>query len=102
MTGPAPERDGFFGEPSLLIMLGKELGLGIYQFGRISFERCGDLRVQLLASTTQKAAVCRVLHQRVLEAVDRFGRRASLEHQLGTNEATESGFQLVVGKTRDG
>jgi hypothetical protein len=44
----------------------------------------------------------RVLHQRVLEAVDRVGGRASLEHQLGGDEASESGFQLVFRETGDG
>jgi hypothetical protein len=44
----------------------------------------------------------RVLHQRVLKAIDRFGRPAALEYQLGSNEASESGLQLVVGKARDG
>jgi hypothetical protein len=44
----------------------------------------------------------RVLHQRVLEGIDCVGRRAALEDEFGTNEATESGLQLVVGKTRDG
>ena len=44
----------------------------------------------------------RVLHQRVLEGVDRIGRRAALEHQLGSDEAAESGLQLVLGKAGDG
>ena len=44
----------------------------------------------------------RVLHQRVLEAVDRVGRRAALEHQLGSDEAGERGLQLVLGKAGDG
>jgi len=68
----------------------------------LGFERFGDLRVQLLAGAPQQTAVRGVLHQRVLKAVNRIGRHAALEHQLGSNEASESGFQLVVGKMRDG
>jgi len=45
--------------------------------------------------------VRRVLHQRVLEHIDRVGRPASLEHQLRGNEASERGLQLVLGKTGD-
>ena len=43
----------------------------------------------------------RVLHQRVLEAVDRVGRRAALEDQLGGDEAGKSGLQFVLGKAGD-
>ena len=50
MTGLAPERDGFFNESSLGIMLRKELGLSVHQLGGMGFECFGDLRVQLLAS----------------------------------------------------
>ncbi len=42
-----------------------------------------------------------VLHQRVLEGVDRIGRRAALEDQLGGDEAGERGLQLVLGKAGD-
>jgi len=56
------------------------------------------LRVQLLPCAAQQAAVCRVLDQRVLEAIDRIGRRAALEDQLGRDEAGERGFQLALGK----
>jgi hypothetical protein len=44
----------------------------------------------------------RVLHQRVLEGVDRLGRRSPLEHQLGGDQAGESRAQLVLRKIRDG
>jgi len=38
----------------------------------------------------------------VLEAVDRVGRRAALEHQLGDDEASENSLQLVFAKAGDG
>jgi hypothetical protein len=43
-------------------MLGEEFGLVLRHFGEMGFERCGDLRVQLLPGGTQQAAVRRVLH----------------------------------------
>ena len=55
-------------------MLREELGLAVHQLGRMGFERFGDLHVQLLPGTTQQAAMRHVLHQRVLEAIDRVGR----------------------------
>src|SRR5689334_3431943 len=100
MTGRAPERDGFFNEPCPLIMLGKALGLGVYQFGGTGFERLCDLWVPSLRSAAQQAAAS--CSQRVLEAVDRFGRRAAFEDQLGSDEPAKSGLQIVFGKAGDG
>jgi hypothetical protein len=68
----------------------------------MDFERFGDLCVQLLPSAAQQAAVSRVLHQGVFEGIDRVGRRATLEDQLGGYEARESSLQLVLWKTGDG
>src|SRR5207237_402332 len=102
LTSPGPIFDSLFIEPSFFIMLCEEFGLGLYQLRRLGFERFGDLRMQLLPSTAQQAAVRRVLYQRVLEAEDRLGWRATLEHQLGGDEVSESRLQLFVGKARDG
>jgi hypothetical protein len=80
-------------------MLCEQLGLAVRHFGRLGFERLGDPRVQLLPCATKQAAVRRVLHQRVLETVDRIGRRTALKHQLGGDEPAEGGSQLVLVKT---
>jgi hypothetical protein len=82
LTGLAPAGNGFFNEPSLGIMLREELGLVFDHLGEMGFERCSDLRVQLLPGTAQQAAMRCVLHQRVLEryrsprAARLFGRPA--------------------------
>lgn len=102
MTGLAPVGDRFFDEPGFGVMLGEELELAVDQLGGMGFERFGDLRVQLLASAAQQAAVRRLLHQRVLEGVDRVWRRAALEHQLGSDQPSETGLQLVLAKAEDG
>jgi hypothetical protein len=83
MTSLAPAGDGFFDEPGFRVMLREEFGLAVHQLGGMGFERFGDLRVQLLPSVAQQAAMRRVLHQRVLEGIDRLGRHAALEDQLG-------------------
>jgi hypothetical protein len=82
MTGFAPIGDRFFDESRLGIMLCEKLGLAANQLRGMSLERYGDLRVQLLPGTAQQAAMRRVLHQRVLEGIERVGWRAALEHQL--------------------
>src|SRR5271166_5774009 len=76
LTRFAPVGHGSFDDPALGVMLGEELRLVFYYFWKIGFERVGDLRMQLPAGLAQQAAVSCVLHQRVLEGVDRFGRRA--------------------------
>jgi len=48
-------------------MLREEFGLALHQLGETSFERLGDLRVQLLPGTAQQATMHGVLHQRMLE-----------------------------------
>jgi hypothetical protein len=45
--------DGFFDKAGFRIVLGEELGLRLHQFGEMGFERCGDLRMQLLPGTPQ-------------------------------------------------
>ena len=82
MTGLAPIGDGSFDDPGLGVMLRQEFGLRVHQFGGVGFDRVGDLRVQLLPRAAQQAGMRRILHQRVLEAVNRIRRCAALGHQL--------------------
>jgi hypothetical protein len=67
----------------------------------VGFERFGDPLVQFLPGAAQQTAMRRILHQRVLEAVDRVGRCASLEDQFRGDEASERALQLVLGKSGD-
>jgi hypothetical protein len=55
--------------------------------------------VQFLPRTPQQAAVGRIPYQRVLETVDRIGRRATLVHQLGRDESSDSCQQFILGKS---
>jgi len=100
-SGLAPKDNGFFNEPGFRIMLCEELGLGVHQLGGKGLEGVGDLRMQLLPRSAQQAAVSCVLHQRVLEAIDRVGRRAPLNDQFGGDEASECCLQLVLGEAGD-
>jgi hypothetical protein len=49
----------------------EQLGLCLHQLRRIRFQRRGDPRVQSSPGTAQQAAIRNVLHQRMLEAVNR-------------------------------
>ena len=80
--GFAPVVGGFFNEPSLSVMLRQELGLVLHDLGGMGLECFGNLRMQLLPSAPQQTTVNGILHQSVLETVDRLGRRAALEDQL--------------------
>ena len=71
-------------------MLRTDFWLTLHQLGEKGFERFGDLRVQLLPSSTEKAAMSRVLHQRVLKGIDRIGRCAAMEDELGGDESSET------------
>ena len=53
-------------------MLCEKFGLAVPQFGQMSLQRFGDLRMRLPADIARQAAVLRVLHQRVLKAVNRI------------------------------
>src|SRR6516165_9172261 len=43
----------------------------------------------------------RLLHQRMLEGVERVGQSAALENQFRGDEPSESGLQLLLGKVGD-
>jgi len=60
-------------------MLSKQLGLSVHQLRRLRFQRFGDLRVQLQARASKQTVMRCVLHQRVLEAIDRIRWCAALE-----------------------
>src|SRR5215472_14212847 len=72
-TGLAPIGNGFFNEPGLGIMLSQKLRLAVRQLGEMGFKRVADARVQLLPRAVQQAAMCRVLHQCVLEGIAASG-----------------------------
>src|SRR6266567_1576161 len=95
LAGAGPILNRFFNEPRLGVMLRKDLGLCVPDFSEMGFESLADFRTQLFPGTAQKALVSSILHERVLEAVNRVRRHASLEHQLGSDQPSESRLQLV-------
>src|SRR5262249_15195644 len=94
----APEGDRPFNEPGLGVVLGEELGLAVDQLGAKSPERFGDLRMQLLTGIAQQAAVRCVVHQRVLKGINRVGRTSALEHQFGSDKASNGRCSSSSGR----
>ena len=62
----------------------------------------GDVRVQSLSIAAQKRAVCSILHQGVLEAVDGLWWRPALEHQFRMDKPRQSVLYLPLAWTGDG
>jgi hypothetical protein len=67
-----------------------------------AFEGGSDARVELLPPAAQQGAVGGVLHQRVLEAVLRVGRRAAPVDQLGGDQLRQGVVQLPLRHWRHG
>ena len=99
LPGLGPKADGFLHEASLGVMPSEQFGLGLHQLAGLCWQRLGDQRVQFPPRTAQQTAVSRVPHQRVLEAVDRVWRHATLVHQLGRDKSRKSGLQFILGKS---
>src|SRR5512133_3038704 len=67
-------------------VMGKNFRLSTTLVRRAILKRCCDSAVQSLARPAQQCAISGILYQRVLELVDRCGRRAALKHQAGGHE----------------
>src|SRR5262245_51759198 len=80
-------------------MMGEEFRLGGGKFWEAFRQDGGNACVQLLPRTAQQRAVGRFLHQRVLECIDRIGRRAPAVDQLRGNELVERVTQLALGSS---
>ena len=74
--------------------MSKQLGRRFSFRGKVFPDRLRDLRVQHLALALEERIVGRVLHQGVLEGVDRLGACAPSKHQLGLNQALEREVEL--------
>ena len=81
--------DGLRPKARLGEVMGQQLRLGLCLLRKVRLEHGGDAGVQLLALAAQQAGIGRVLHQRVLEGVDRVRRRPAAEDQLGVDQLVQ-------------
>jgi len=69
LTSAEPVVDGLLTKTCLGVVMGQQLGLGCYYFGKLRFQCRSNGRVKLLTAGPQQSCVGGVLHQRMLEQV---------------------------------
>src|SRR6516162_7435709 len=73
----------------LSVMVRYQLGLRLLQLRKSFHDGSGDPRMQLAAPRAEQSAVGRVLHERVLEEVERLRRNTAAEQEPGLDEPVE-------------
>ena len=91
----APPFDSEIVEAGLGEMPSDELRLGRRALGLVA-QNLRGAAVQRLAAALEQALVCRILDQRVLEAIGRPRRRALDDEEVGLGEPVERGLQAAV------
>ena len=81
------------GEPGLGVMMRDDRRRGLDLVGETLHQRPRDVGMDALAAAAQQRGIGRVLHQRMLEDVARFRRRAARVDQLGRHELAEGVLQ---------
>jgi hypothetical protein len=81
LAGGQPKRNGSFSKPRSREVVSQHFGFGSFDFREALFDHLCDLAVQLLSTAFEQRVISRVLHQCMLEGVDRIGRRATAEGQ---------------------
>jgi hypothetical protein len=91
---------GALGEPRARAVESEQLGLALRRLRGALLQHPHGAGVQLAAALAQQGGVGGVLHQRVLERVDRLGRLAAAPHEVGCAERVECGAQRWLRRTR--
>ena len=87
---------GLFGPAGLVAMVGKPFRLCGDDLREFRLDRRCNVGVELLSLIAQKAAICRVSDERVLEQISRVRRHAPPEQQTGRNEMVQRQSQLAL------
>src|SRR5262245_35982668 len=88
-----PPFDSSFAEPRLREMMGDDLRLDLSDGLEPIAYGLSNAPVQYLPAALEQVLICRILHQRMLEAVDGFRRIAAAEHELRVFELGERVLQ---------
>ena len=91
-----PVLSGLFGPAGLVAMVGKPFRLCGDDLREFRLDRRCNVGVELLSLIAQKAAICRVSDERVLEQISRVRRHAPPEQQTGRNEMVQRQSQLAL------
>ena len=82
-------------------MVGQQFGPPMDEFGEVLVEYGGDAPVQFLASAAQEGAICRILHQCVLEQIRCVRHDTAAEQQPRAAEPVKRDAQLGFRPPRD-
>ncbi len=99
--GLPPIGDGLFVLARRFELLGDHLRGGLGHVRKSFLQHKRDCGMQLLAPRAQHGGIGAVLHQRVLEDIDRVRRRAAQEDEFGFGEPDQRVLQHRIGKARD-
>jgi hypothetical protein len=102
LAGFQPIADGTLDLASFRQMMRQEFRLTRDPLGKAPLHDFGDARMQLLPIAAQKRAVGGILHQSVLEGVNRLWRRSALEHKFRSDEPSQFVLQLPLVSGGDG
>src|SRR6516165_3734891 len=81
-----PILSGLFGPPGLVAVLSEPLRLSVNDLRELCLDGRCNKRVELLSLIAQKAAICCVSDECVLEQIGRMRRHTPPEQQTGRNE----------------
>src|SRR3989442_1427138 len=98
LAGALPQLDAALSVAGFGIVTRQRLWLACGQIGEPSLESTGNPAMQLLTAAANKACISSILHQRMLELVQRIRRDAALKDQLGMDEPRERVPQLFFGQ----
>ena len=101
MAGALPIGDRAIIKRCFCQMMSQHLRMGLNCRQKMQFERPRNLGMKLLAAAPQEGLIGRILNERVLEDVDRLGRLAAAEQQLGGDQLVERGLELRLRPVGD-
>ena len=101
LAGAAPIVDGALVAAGLFEMLRQHFRRRVDDVRDALFQHQRDRGMQLLPAGAQHGRIGAVLHQRVLEDVDRVRRRAAQKNHLGFGEPDQCVLQHGVGQAGD-
>jgi len=67
----------------------QQIRLGLGDVSKLPFERVGDTSVECAPRLAQQGAIGRVLHESMLEEIDRMRRHALAEQQTSLDKTVE-------------
>ena len=103
MTSLEPVIDCGFNKTGFSEVVSHDFRLAHHNVGKLLLHCARNLAVQLLPAALEQTLICRIPHQRVLEAIDSFRWLATAEHELSLLEFGESMLQcgfVASGPTR--